>query len=214
MRHGGLTLRTRHQPVLLAATALVASVLFAACEGGDDDATAHGSGNQPSSNASSTSATTSAGGQGGTNAGGAAAAGGAGGGEGGGSSAGGGPSKSWQSQLSTISERHRFIDGAMFGGWGPHLGHLLRAPSSTGPGESMWFADDHCAQTAADGPVCDVLNDHSLGYFEQQGGSWVERAVIALPGTVQQNTSSLVGNDGILYSYGLDVAGGTTGVCR
>ena len=208
-----VTTRGQRNAMMVAVAVLGAGVLVVACGDSADDSAANGAGHNSSSN-SAASGTTTGGGQAGAHAGGAGAQGGAAGGDVGGASAGGGPpTPVWQSQLSTISERHRFVDGAMFGGWGPHLGHLLRAPSSQGAGESLWFADDHCAQTAADGPLCDVLHDHSLGYYERVGNSWIERAVIALAGTVQQNTGSLVGNDGILYSYGLDVAGGTILEC-
>ena len=40
-----------------------------------------------------------------------------------------------------ITSTHRFAPGAMFGGWGPHLGHLVRLPS----GQLFWV-DDACTQ--------------------------------------------------------------------
>lgn len=47
--------------------------------------------------------------------------------------------------LASITTEHRFIAGKMFGGWGPHLGHLAR----TSAGEP-WFVDDTCSQSPND----------------------------------------------------------------
>jgi hypothetical protein len=122
--------------------------------------------------------------------------------------AGGAPVPPPEPVIETISERHRAIPGQMFGGWGPHLGHLVRAAASDGSGETLWFVDDYCAPGA-----CDVLHDHTLGYFERTGEGWVERATSALAG-VQQNTATIVAPNGELQSYGIDVDAHTIRVCR
>ena len=189
-----------------------AAVLWAAC------------GDSGSSTMATSAGAAGAGGHGGVansgvgQGGGAAAGGGVGhSGQGGntasGAGGGGGGAPNWVATLRPLSLRHRFIDGAMFGGWGPHLGHLLRTDKSNDVGSTLWFVDDYCAQNVADGLQCNVNDDHSLGYFELDGGVWTERQVISLPGTVQQNTASLVADDGTLYSYGLDVAGGVIHQC-
>lgn len=102
-----------------------------------------------------------------------------------------------------VTTDHRFIDGAMFGGWGPHLGHLLTDASGT-----AYFVDDVCAQ-APGGPLakCDVLDDHTLGYFRRGPARWTPIGTIDLPGTVQQNTASILSADGAsLETFGIDVA--------
>jgi len=150
---------------------------------------------------------------GGGGAGGAAGGAGGSGGSGGsgGTSAGGAGGSGGQSPapvLTPITDRHRFIDGQMFGGWGPHLGHLVRARASTGSGNTLWFVDDYCAQPGDSGTGCDVLHDHTLGYFELTDTGWQERATVALPGQVQQNTGTIVAAGGeTTYSYGVDVTG-------
>lgn len=133
------------------------------------------------------------GGTGGTGAGGGAGGAGAGG-------AGGG------AVVTTITTKHRYDPGKMFGGWGPHLGHLVRAPASDGAGTTLWWVDDHCAQAGDTGPVCDVLVNHSLGYVERVGGTWLERDVVALPAGIQQNTATIVGDDGVVRTFGIDSA--------
>jgi hypothetical protein len=110
--------------------------------------------------------------------------------------------------IETIHDHHRYIATKMFGGWGPHLGHLLRAPESSGNGSTLWLADDHCAQPGSTGTPCDVNHDHTLGYFERTPSGWIQRHTIALPGTIQQNTGSIVSPDGTkITTFGLDIAG-------
>lgn len=115
--------------------------------------------------------------------------------------------------IEEIHQRHRFIAGAMFGGWGPHLGHLVRAPASKGVGESLWLVDDVCAQSAGDGSVCDVNHDHTLGYYERDASGWQHRGDVALPGLVQQNTATLM-SKGELQTFGIDVAAHVIRECR
>src|SRR5262249_16907838 len=46
-----------------------------------------------------------------------------------------GPNLTFSSSL--IDASHRYQPGAMYGGWGAHLGHLLRSS-----GNELWFVDD------------------------------------------------------------------------
>src|SRR5262245_34337246 len=46
-----------------------------------------------------------------------------------------GPSLTFSSSL--INASHRYQPGAMYGGWGAHLGHLLRSSAN-----ELWFVDD------------------------------------------------------------------------
>ncbi|MFO0566274.1 MAG: hypothetical protein U0263_11465 [Polyangiaceae bacterium] len=115
--------------------------------------------------------------------------------------------------MSEIHQQHRFISGAMFGGWGPHLGHLVRAPASSGAIDALWFVDDVCAQTAADGPVCDVNHDHTLGYYERDGAGWHHRGDVTLPGMVQQNTATVM-SKGELQTFGIDVGAHVIRECK
>lgn len=104
---------------------------------------------------------------------------------------------------SVITSDHRFIDGAMFGGWGPHLGHLVTDTAGT-----AYFVDDVCAQSPG-GPLalCDVLDNHTLGYFWREPAGWKLVSTVGLPGTVQQNTATIVSSDGAsLSTFGIDVA--------
>ncbi len=114
--------------------------------------------------------------------------------------------------VAQISDHHRFIDGKMFGGWGPHLGHLVRAKASSGNGQSLWLVDDYCAQPGDMGGGCDVLSNHSLGYFERKAAGWKLAHVVAIGGGVQQNTATIALGD-TLYSYGVDVAASRVREC-
>lgn len=89
-----------------------------------------------------------------------------------------------------ISSAHRFAP-SMFGGWGEHLGHLLRAADAT-----LWFVDD---------TGNDVNSDPALAYYHQVNGSWKSAGSLALSGTVQQNTGSVMSGSTI-YTYGIDVS--------
>ena len=100
-----------------------------------------------------------------------------------------------------ITTAHRFIDGQMFGGWGPHLGHLLRRATP----DELWFADDACSQAGGtDG--CDVLVDRRIDYFRMasDGSTASKIAELALPAGIQQNTASLLAGNTI-FTYGVDV---------
>jgi hypothetical protein len=98
-----------------------------------------------------------------------------------------------------ITTAHRFVPGAMFGGWGPHLGHLLRRAA---PPE-LWFADDACDTV----DTCDVNVDKRIDYlrFDPAANAWTKVSSRPLPATVQQNTASLLAGDTI-YTYGVDIA--------
>jgi hypothetical protein len=91
----------------------------------------------------------------------------------------------------------------MFGGWGPHLGHLVRAGS--GASSELWFVDDVCSQ-ASGADLCDVNQDKAIGYFKSTPGGWTKVAEAPIPGVVQQNTATIVNADGKTFStFGLDV---------
>jgi hypothetical protein len=101
---------------------------------------------------------------------------------------------------------HRAIPNVMFGGWGPHLGHLLqrRTPS----GSETWFIDDACEVG-----TCDVLRNRRLDYFKLGSAGFQKVTTLELPAGVQQNTASLVLGDDA-YSYGVDVASGRLVECK
>jgi hypothetical protein len=152
-----------------------------------------------------TEATTSTGAPSGPGGSGGAGAGGMGGGgeaTGGAETGGGGSSPSIETEV--ITQRHRFVPGKMFGGWGPHLGHLVRAKA--GDATALFWVDDVCSQAGQPGVVCDVNVDTAVGVFRRDGAVWVDLGETALPGTVQQNTGSMA-TAGVLRSYGVDVAG-------
>jgi hypothetical protein len=66
-----------------------------------------------------------------------------------------------------ITSEHRFVPGKMYGGWGSHLGHLVRDEAGV-----LWFADDACSQQGAD--LCDVLKNFRLGLVSNldKGGDY------------------------------------------
>lgn len=116
------------------------------------------------------------------------------------SSVGGGPTEPVVTAR-VVTDQHRFVPGAMFGGWGPHLGHLVRA------GGELFFVDDVCSQqaSASDLPPCDVNDDHSIGVHRLTGDGWVRVAVMNPPGVVQQNTATIASADGTkLHTFGVD----------
>ncbi len=148
----------------------------------------------------------------GSGAGGAGPSAGGNGGNGGGGAAGGGAGGApadYAVGTALISIQHRFIDGAMFGGWGPHLGHLVELPSGT------FFVDDVCTQPGDSGLLpCDVNDDHTLGYYRRVGGVWELVTTAALPGVVQQNTATIASpTGGSLHTFGLDVSGAKIQQC-
>ncbi len=140
-----------------------------------------------------------------------AAVSGAGAGGAGAGGAGAGGAGGYATTVSLVTESHRFIDGQMFGGWGPHLGHLVRA----GAAGDLYFVDDVCAQPGQAGLApCDVNVDHTLGYHWWDGSAWNLVATAPLPGTVQQNTATIVSADGAtLFTFGVDVAGSRVVEC-
>jgi hypothetical protein len=94
--------------------------------------------------------------------------------------------------IQRITDEHRAVPGAMFGGWGPHLGHLVHGATS------LWI-DDLCSPaTPGD---CDVNVDRRVGVFELADGSWHQRTTVPLTG-VQENTAALVEN-GAIHVYGV-----------
>jgi Putative peptidoglycan binding domain len=94
----------------------------------------------------------------------------------------------------TITTTHRYDAGKMFGGWGPHLGHLLR--DSTG---ALWLADD---------TGNDVNSNPQINYYKYSPSlqSWSLDGSNVLYGTVQQNTGPLMSNTDMIFSYGIDIA--------
>ncbi len=181
-------------------------VAYTAC--GDDGPS--GSGAAATCNVGGSGATgsgaTGSGANGGSGAGGAGASGGTGGTGAAGSSGTGASGPTFSN--SVITEHHRFIPGAMFGGWGPHLGHLVRA------GGSLYFVDDVCTQMPGSAiyPPCDVNDDHTLAVFEWIDGTWQSIATMAPPGVVQQNTATIASADGTkLHTFGIGVPVGAGG---
>jgi hypothetical protein len=88
-----------------------------------------------------------------------------------------------------ITAAHRW-SAQIFGGWGAHLGHLLRNASG-----ERWYVDDTGS---------DVNVNAGLAYFSETGAAWSPAGTNPLPGTVQQNTGSLMSGSTI-FTYGLDV---------
>lgn len=101
-----------------------------------------------------------------------------------------------------VTDQHRFVPGAMFGGWGPHLGHLVRAEGGgTGEPELHWV-DDLCTQGTGD---CDVNVNRRVGIFRRDGDVWTSIGTIPLPAGVQQNTGTIA-SAGLIRTYGVDTA--------
>ena len=103
-----------------------------------------------------------------------------------------------------ITDQHRFVPGAMFGGWGPHLGHLVRA------GGALHWVDDLCDPAAAGD--CDVNVNRRVGVHRRAATGWEVIDTIPLSG-VQQNTGTIA-TGAALHTYGVDVAGGRVIECR
>ncbi len=103
--------------------------------------------------------------------------------------------RAWRFRTQVITEEHRSVPGKMFGGWGPHLGHMVRV------GAALYFVDDACAPGS-----CDVNVDARLDYWKI-GASTIDLiGSVSLPGGVQQNMGT-VGDGTTLWSYGVAVAG-------
>ncbi len=94
-----------------------------------------------------------------------------------------------------LHAQHRAIPGGMFGGWGPHLGHLLCADSG-----ALWFVDDACAAGQ-----CPVLINQRVDYLRLEVGEWKRIDSQALPSGIQQNTGSIVVGERV-SSFGIDSA--------
>jgi hypothetical protein len=95
-----------------------------------------------------------------------------------------------------LHAQHRAIPGGMFGGWGPHLGHLVRLGSG-----ALWFVDDACAPGQ-----CAVLVNQRVDYLRLDAGGWKRIDSQALPSGIQQNTGSIAVGER-LSSFGIDSAG-------
>lgn len=102
-----------------------------------------------------------------------------------------------------ITTSHRAVPGKMFGGWGPHLGHLVRRPNG-----ELWFVDDACDAATP----CDVNVNGRFDAFRLGPSGWERRAQIALAG-IQQNTGTIVTGD-VFETYGVDVGTSRIVVCR
>ncbi len=89
-----------------------------------------------------------------------------------------------------ITTAHRYQAGYMFGGWGPHLGHLLRASD-----KSLWYADN---------TGNDVQKVPQLHYYHEVSNKWVLAGSVTTYGRVQQNLGSVMKYD-VIYSYGVDI---------
>lgn len=174
---------------------------------GDDGAGAH----DTSSSAGGSTSNQGAAGAGGANAtGGMGGAGTIGGADQGGAGGAEGTLADYTVTQSLITTNHRYIPNQMFGGWGPHLGHMVWA--SDDDDRQLYFVDDLCSQMSGGQPaLCDVNVDHTLGYFRREGTkeepTWALIGAATVPGTVQQNTATIASADGAtLYSYGIAVA--------
>lgn len=105
------------------------------------------------------------------------------------------PSATTTQAAALITSAHRYDPPpppTMFGGWGPHLGHLLRAPDGV-----LWFADD-TGQNA--------LTNAGTAYYRFDGTKWTRVATLPFYGNVQQNAGSIMRSNGVIYTYGIDTA--------
>lgn len=102
-----------------------------------------------------------------------------------------------------VTDQHRVVPGAMFGGWGPHLGHLVRA------GGELYWVDDLCDPTVSGD--CDVNVNRRVGVFRRDLMGWTPIATIPLT-NIQQNTGTVATEDA-LHTYGVDVAVGRVTEC-
>jgi hypothetical protein len=107
----------------------------------------------------------------------------------------------WSFRTAIITSEHRAIPGVMFGGWGPHLGHLVRVTSG------LYWVDDACAPGS-----CDVNRDSRLDYWRIDGTTMTHAASVTLPAGIQQNTGTIASADTI-STFGVDVAKGALVEC-
>jgi hypothetical protein len=96
-----------------------------------------------------------------------------------------------------IHSEHRAVPGQMFGGWGPHLGHLVRRALASG--DELWFADDACAPG-----TCSVDHDERVDYLRLGEDGWELVASLDLPAGIQQNTASVLSGS-VVHTIGVDV---------
>lgn len=101
-----------------------------------------------------------------------------------------------------ITREHRFVPGAMVGGWGPHLGHLVQAERASG-GTDLYWSDDLCSQEVASD--CDATVNRRVGILRRDAGVWTSIATVSLPPGVQQNTATLATGT-TLRVFGIDTA--------
>lgn len=99
----------------------------------------------------------------------------------------------WRAEVSPITDQHRAIPGVMFGGWGPHLGHLVQLDATT------YWVDDLCDR-ALPGD-CNVDVNRRVGVFRRADDGWQRLTTIPLAG-IQQNTAAVADRDRVLV-YGL-----------
>ena len=101
-----------------------------------------------------------------------------------------------------ITSEHRFVPDAMFGGWGPHLGHLVRVERESA-GSDLYWSDDLCSQEVTGD--CDVAVNRRVGIMRRDVGAWTTVATVVLPTGVQQNTATLATGE-TLRVFGVDTA--------
>lgn len=99
----------------------------------------------------------------------------------------------WTARVLPITDQHRAIPGVMFGGWGPHLGHLVQV------GDASYWVDDLCAPTMPGD--CDVNINRRVGVFRLAAEGWTKLTTIPLAG-VQQNTAAIADQDRV-FVYGI-----------
>jgi hypothetical protein len=104
-----------------------------------------------------------------------------------------GVTTAWVAEVSPITDQHRAIPGVMFGGWGPHLGHLVQAAGAT------YWVDDLCTRTVPGD--CDVNVNRRVGVFRHEPDGWQQLTTISLAG-IQQNTAAIADGDR-LFVYGI-----------
>lgn len=91
-----------------------------------------------------------------------------------------------------ITSNNRHYPGIMFGGWGPHLRALMRAPDG-----SLWLAID-------EGP--DVQHNEQVVYYTFDRDRWREASGQNQISGIQQNVASvMVGSK--IFSYGVAIRG-------
>ncbi|MFN0253750.1 MAG: hypothetical protein ACKV2T_43175 [Kofleriaceae bacterium] len=99
----------------------------------------------------------------------------------------------WTVHVTPITDEHRAIPGVMFGGWGPHLGHLVQTQ------DASYWVDDVCSRAVLGD--CNVDVNRRVGVFRHAQGGWQRVATIPLGG-VQQNTATIADGDR-LRIYGI-----------